>query len=184
MSIKAKYLDALPDKNIAFFQDFYQNVLSTNFKPREFPNIISNLSKILKKNHASIAKFNGLVEGIDLAKLSDKNFDFFNNVKSLLKENGYVLENLSTDAKMEFGFDPTTLDLAYIMMFDGMNPGKFLNIGMNKLSLMTDPKISKLMLSAKDMLNTQNATMGWQQFLSSYFGGDYSILFGKIKVKT
>ena len=117
-------------------------MLSTNFKSRDFSNIVSNLSKILKKNHNSISKFNGLVEGIDLAKLSDKNFEFFNGVKSLLKENGYVLENLNTDSKMEFGFDPTTLDLAYITMFDGMNPGKFLNVGMNKLSLLTDPKTS------------------------------------------
>ena len=181
LSIKSKYLDALPDRNIAYFQNFYENVLSVNFKSRDFSNIISNLSKVLKKNHNSISKFSGTVEGIDLKKLSDKNFEFFNGVKNLLKENGYVLENLNTDSKMEFGFDPTTLELAYITMFDGENPGKFLNIGMNKLSLATDTKISKLMLNAKNILNSQESGMPWQQFLSTNFGGDYSILFNKLK---
>tara|TARA_Y100000114_G_scaffold10861_1_gene8623 strand:- start:7176 stop:13625 length:6450 start_codon:yes stop_codon:yes gene_type:complete len=181
LSIKSKYLDALPDRNIAYFQNFYENVLSVNFKSRDFSNIISNLSKVLKKNHNSISKFSGVVEGIDLKKLSDKNFEFFNGVKNLLKENGYVLENLNTDSKMEFGFDPTTLELAYITMFDGENPGKFLNIGINKLSLVTDTKISKLMLNAKNILNSQESGMPWQQFLSTYFGGDYLILFNKLK---
>tara|TARA_R110002153_G_scaffold32649_4_gene98733 strand:- start:28705 stop:35109 length:6405 start_codon:yes stop_codon:yes gene_type:complete len=181
LSIKSRYLDSLPDRNIQYFENFYKNILSTNFKSRDFSNIVSNLSKILKKNHDSISKFKGIVNGIDLGKLSEKNFKFFNEVKYLLKENGYVLENLSMDSKMEFGFDPTTLDLAYIMMFDGINPGKFMNTGINKLSLMTDPKISKLMLNAKNILNSENSGIPWQEFLSSYFGGDYSILFGKIK---
>lgn len=181
LSVKSRYLDSLPDRNIEYFQNFYNNVLSTNFKCREFSDIISNLSSILNKNHDSIKKFTGLVEGINLKKLSEKNFGFFNDLKGMLKENGYVLENMNLDSKMELGFDPDTLEMVYLMIFDGENPGKFLNVGINKLSLNTDTKLSKLLLNAKDIINSSGSELGWQEFLSSYFAGDYLILFNKLQ---
>ena len=176
-SIREEYLDALEDRSIEVIENLYSSIIAVHFPVKELPKIVKQVSNRLKKYAMLIDAFDGHVEGVDMPKLSDKMHRFYGEFKKMLQVNGIVLENLSSDSKIEFGFNPQTYRLEYAILYE--SPGKFLTVGVNKFSQSIDSNLAKLIMSSRDIVDSIGAGENWQQFLSDYFGGDFKINFSK-----
>lgn len=177
LGIQSKYLDAIPNRSIEVIGDMYSSIIAQHFMIKDISNIVSRLKKAMSKYSKAIEKFGGSIEGINLNKLSEKLQRFYGDLKKLLKRNDIIIDNLSSDSKVEMGFNPSNLRLEYVIIYS--SPGKFLNVGVNKFSEGIDAKLAKTLITSKQILESAESGQNWQSFLTNSFGGDFGINFAK-----
>lgn len=175
-SIDEKYLDMFENMNLDKFQieNLDKDFISMNFYANELEKDIKKVIKILNKYDKMISKFSGSVEGLDISFITTKMQKFYSDFKATLKENGYTLSKTMSN-KIEIGFNKATFKLEYIIVFG--SPGKFLNIGVQKLGDRTDTKVTKTLLNMKKIKNSGSSGNGWMPFLKENYGGDFDINF-------
>ena len=177
-SVDEKYFQIFDDIDWSMFSidNIDKDFIACNIRVDELDKTTNSLVKVLENYDKNISKFSGQIDGLDLKGLSNDLRKFLSQFKKYLSQNEVVV-NSEDSNKLELGFNKNNYRLEYVLYFDPY--GRFMKIGMKSFCKLFNVKISKLLISHKDILSASMAGIGWMDFIKDYFAGEFKINFVK-----